>query len=122
LAILAHGSRCFASLFTESAITYRLRHGFEQSKLQMAVVVQKMVLSPAAGILFTTDPISVNRKLVPRAPSSCRDARSAASETMRHRGCTSPRGCLSRRDCLAYLQREQPQRCIRFSQTAAAQP
>ncbi|MFY0522902.1 rifamycin-inactivating phosphotransferase [Archangium gephyra] len=62
-AILAHVSRCWASLFTERAVTYRLRHGFEHRKVHMAVVVQKMVVPQAAGILFTADPVTSNRKV-----------------------------------------------------------
>jgi pyruvate,water dikinase len=62
-AILRHVSRCWASLFTERAVTYRLREGFDHSKVHMAVVVQQMVLPEAAGILFTADPITGNRKV-----------------------------------------------------------
>src|SRR6266508_3412807 len=63
-AILQHVSRCWASLFTERAVTYRLRNGFDQRKVQMAVVVQQMVFPQAAGILFTADPVTSNRKVV----------------------------------------------------------
>ena len=62
-AILKHISRCWASLFTERAVTYRLRNGFDQRKVHMAVVVQQMVLAEAAGILFTADPVTSNRKV-----------------------------------------------------------
>jgi rifampicin phosphotransferase len=62
-AILQHVSRCWASLFTERAVTYRLRNGFDHKKIHMAVVVQQMVSSDAAGILFTADPITGNRKV-----------------------------------------------------------
>ena len=62
-AILQHVSRCWASLFTERAVTYRLRNGLNQRKVQMAVVVQRMVFPQAAGILFTADPITGNRKI-----------------------------------------------------------
>ncbi|MGH7619914.1 MAG: rifamycin-inactivating phosphotransferase, partial [Gemmatimonadaceae bacterium] len=62
-AILEHISRCWASLFTERAVTYRLHNGFDHGKVHMAVVVQRMVFSQAAGILFTADPVSGNRKL-----------------------------------------------------------
>jgi phosphoenolpyruvate synthase/pyruvate phosphate dikinase len=61
--ILRHVSRCWASLFTERAVTYRLRNGFGHRKLHMAVVVQQMVFPQAAGILFTADPVTGNRKL-----------------------------------------------------------
>lgn len=63
-AILEHVSRCWASLFTERAVTYRLRNGFDHRKVQMAVVVQQMVFPQAAGILFTADPVTSNRKVV----------------------------------------------------------
>jgi rifampicin phosphotransferase len=63
-AILQHVSRCWASLFTERAVTYRLRNGFDHQKVDMAVVVQQMVFAEAAGILFTADPVTSNRKLV----------------------------------------------------------
>jgi pyruvate,water dikinase len=63
-AILEHVSRCWASLFTERAVTYRLRGGFDHRKVQMAVVVQRMLFPQAAGILFTADPVTSNRKVV----------------------------------------------------------
>ncbi len=62
-AILEHVSRCWASLFTERAVTYRLRNGVDHRKVDMAVVVQQMVFPHAAGILFTADPITGNRKV-----------------------------------------------------------
>jgi rifampicin phosphotransferase len=63
-AILQHVSRCWASLFTERAVTYRLRNGFDHRKVDMAVVVQQMLFPQAAGILFTADPVTSNRKVV----------------------------------------------------------
>ena len=63
-AILRHISRCWASLFTERAVTYRQRNGFDGRKVDMAVVVQRMVFPQAAGILFTADPITSNRKVI----------------------------------------------------------
>jgi phosphoenolpyruvate synthase/pyruvate phosphate dikinase len=62
-AILQHVSRCWASLFTERAVTYRMRNGFDHRKVHMAVVVQQMVIPHAAGILFTADPVTSNRKV-----------------------------------------------------------
>jgi phosphoenolpyruvate synthase/pyruvate phosphate dikinase len=62
-AILQHISGCWASLFTERAVTYRLRNGFDHRKVHMAVVVQQMVSAHAAGILFTADPVTSNRKV-----------------------------------------------------------
>ncbi|MCW3839018.1 phosphoenolpyruvate synthase [Micromonospora yasonensis] len=62
-AILQHVSRCWASLFTERAVTYRLRNGIDHRTVHMAVVVQQMVFPQVAGILFTADPITGNRKV-----------------------------------------------------------
>jgi phosphoenolpyruvate synthase/pyruvate phosphate dikinase len=62
-AILEHVSRCWASLFTERAVTYRQRHGIDHRTVHMAVVVQRMVFPQAAGILFTADPVTGNRKV-----------------------------------------------------------
>jgi rifampicin phosphotransferase len=68
-AILQDVSRCWASLFTERAVTYRLRSafnhgGFDHRKVQMAVVVQRMLFPQAAGIAFTADPVTSDRKVV----------------------------------------------------------
>src|SRR6058998_424272 len=62
-AILEHVSRCWASLFTERAVTYRQRRGLDHRAVHMAVVVQQMVFAQAAGILFTADPITSNRRV-----------------------------------------------------------
>jgi len=62
--IIAHVRRCWASLFTERAVVYRLRNGFDDRKVQMAVVVQQMVFPQAAGIMFTADPVTSNRRVV----------------------------------------------------------
>ena len=44
-------------------MTYRLRNGFDHRKVHMAVVVQQMVFPQAAGVLFTADPVTSNRKV-----------------------------------------------------------
>src|SRR4030095_3502522 len=63
-AILEHISKCWASLFTERAIIYRLQNGFDHRKVHLAVVVQKMIFPQVAGILFTVDPVTSNRKVL----------------------------------------------------------
>ncbi|MEK4058363.1 MULTISPECIES: phosphoenolpyruvate synthase [Paenibacillus] len=63
-AILQHISKCWASLFTERAVIYRMQNGFDHSQVYLSVIVQKMVFPQASGILFTADPISNNRKLL----------------------------------------------------------
>ena len=62
--IMQHISRCWASLFTERSIIYRLQNGFDHRKVHMSVIVQKMVFPMAAGILFTADPVTSNRKIL----------------------------------------------------------
>ncbi|QKW05001.1 phosphoenolpyruvate synthase [Streptomyces sp. NA04227] len=61
-AILQHVSRCWASLFTERAVTYRHRNSIDHRTVHMAVFVQQMVFPHASGILFTADPVTGNRK------------------------------------------------------------
>ncbi|GAA4557832.1 rifamycin-inactivating phosphotransferase [Pseudonocardia xishanensis] len=62
-AVIEHVRRCWASLFTERAVTYRQHHGIDHRDVHMAVVVQEMVVPDAAGILFTADPVSGNRRV-----------------------------------------------------------
>ena len=63
-AILKHVSKCWASLFTDRAVIYRMQNGFDHKKAYLSVVVQKMVYPEAAGIMFTADPITSNRRLL----------------------------------------------------------
>jgi len=60
-AVLKHISKCWASLFTDRAVIYRLQNGFDHRMVYLAVVVQRMVFPQAAGILFTADPVTGNR-------------------------------------------------------------
>lgn len=62
--ILKHIVKCWASLFTERAVTYRIQNGYDHSRVLLAVIIQKMVFAQAAGILFTADPVNGNRKIV----------------------------------------------------------
>ncbi|MGE7273854.1 phosphoenolpyruvate synthase [Brevibacillus panacihumi] len=63
-AILQHISKCWASLFTDRAVTYRMQNGMDHRQVSMAVMIQRMVFPQASGILFTADPVSSNRKLL----------------------------------------------------------
>src|SRR5688572_6855082 len=47
-AILKHISKCWASLFTERAIIYRIQNNFGRDKVQLAVIVQEMVCPRAS--------------------------------------------------------------------------
>ncbi|MBC1984197.1 phosphoenolpyruvate synthase [Listeria booriae] len=60
--ILKHIKKCWASLFTDRAIIYRIQNNFEHTDVQLSVVIQQMVFPSASGILFTADPITGNRK------------------------------------------------------------
>lgn len=62
--ILKHVSMCFASLYTDRAVTYRMQNGFDHHKVHLSVVVQKMIFPQASGIMFTADPVSSNRKVL----------------------------------------------------------
>ncbi|NLL78039.1 MAG: hypothetical protein GX235_12490 [Clostridiales bacterium] len=52
--------RCFASLYSARAMTYRKKANFGDIKVSLAVVIQKMVESEVSGVLFTADPVSRN--------------------------------------------------------------
>jgi pyruvate,water dikinase len=62
-AILERVRRCWGSLFTERAVTYRLHTGVDHRQVRMAVVVQRMVDAQLSGVLFTADPVTGNRKV-----------------------------------------------------------
>ncbi|MFE5389966.1 phosphoenolpyruvate synthase [Bacillus thuringiensis] len=62
--ILQHIKKCWASLFTDRAVIYRMQNGFDHNQVSICVVVQKMVFPEASGILFTADPITSNRKVL----------------------------------------------------------
>lgn len=62
--ILKHISKCFASLFTDRAVSYRILNGFDHRKVQLSVVVQSMIFPESSGIMFTADPISGDRRVV----------------------------------------------------------
>ncbi|MDH6368837.1 phosphoenolpyruvate synthase/pyruvate phosphate dikinase [Paenibacillus sp. PastF-3] len=63
-AIMQHISKCWASLFTDRAVIYRMLNGFNHRQVYSSVIVQKMVFPQASGILFTADPMTSNRKVL----------------------------------------------------------
>ncbi|MEM4222244.1 MAG: phosphoenolpyruvate synthase, partial [archaeon] len=44
---------CYASLFTDRAIFYRIQKGFPHEKVALSAIVQKMVFSESSGVMFT---------------------------------------------------------------------
>jgi phosphoenolpyruvate synthase/pyruvate phosphate dikinase len=68
-AILTHISKCWASLFTDRAVIYRLQTAesatrFNHGEVYLSVVIQKMIFPEVAGIMFTADPVNGNRKVI----------------------------------------------------------
>ncbi|MBC9785443.1 phosphoenolpyruvate synthase [Heliobacterium chlorum] len=63
-AILQHIRKCWASLFTDRAVIYRMQNRFDHRQVYLSVIVQRMVFPRASGILFTADPVTFNRKLL----------------------------------------------------------
>ena len=55
---------CWASLFEARAIFYRVQQGFDHFKVGIAVPVQKMVQSEAAGVMFTVEPTTSDKSKI----------------------------------------------------------
>ena len=60
-AVLAAARQCWASLWTDRAVSYRAAHGISPSAVSLAVVVQRMVDAAVAGVLFTANPVTGRR-------------------------------------------------------------
>ncbi len=60
-ALLDAVRRCWASLWTGRAVSYRTSLGLDQRRVQLAVVVQRMVEAEVAGVLFTANPVTGKR-------------------------------------------------------------
>ena len=52
---------CFASLYNERAIAYRMRNQYNENDISMAVALQRMIPSQVSGVMFTADPLSSDR-------------------------------------------------------------
>lgn len=55
-AVAEHVLRCWASTWSERALTYRLLHALPLARIRAAVVLQEMVRADVSGVLFTLDP------------------------------------------------------------------
>src|SRR5918993_1002719 len=60
-ALLEAVKNCWASLWTARAMAYRARQGIDPASVSLAVVVQRMVESEAAGVMFTANPSNGRR-------------------------------------------------------------
>jgi rifampicin phosphotransferase len=56
--------RCWASLWTARAISYRAQHGIAPEKISLAVVVQELIDAAASGIVFTADPVTGDDSMI----------------------------------------------------------
>ena len=59
--VLIQIRHCYASLWGERAVSYRFNQGYNQSAVAIAVVIQEMVESEKAGVLFTVNPVTQNK-------------------------------------------------------------
>jgi len=59
--LLVNVQKCWASLFTPRAIFYRFEKGLHNSKISVAVVIQKMIESEVSGIAFSVHPVTQDR-------------------------------------------------------------
>jgi pyruvate,water dikinase len=59
-ALLTACRRCFASIFTDRAIVYRMQNGFDHLSVFLSIAVQRMVAADrgSSGVMFTLDPDS----------------------------------------------------------------
>lgn len=62
--LILHIKKCFASLWTERAIMYRKKTGYDKEKISLSVTVQEMIESDVSGVMFTLNPVGNNMKEV----------------------------------------------------------
>ncbi len=56
--------KCWSSLFTDRAILYRIKNGFDHRSVYLSVVVQQMVFPEVSGLMFTVDPVTGHRNTI----------------------------------------------------------
>jgi pyruvate,water dikinase len=62
--LVSRVKRCWASLFTKRAIYYRNEQGFDHEKVDIAVVVQRMVDAEKSGVMFTSHPSTGEARII----------------------------------------------------------
>jgi pyruvate, water dikinase len=62
--VVNHVVRCWASMYTDRAISYRHENGYPNDDVAMSVAVQQMVLPKSAGVAFTLNPINGDRSSI----------------------------------------------------------
>ncbi|HAG07126.1 MAG TPA: phosphoenolpyruvate synthase [Peptococcaceae bacterium] len=61
-AVVEHVRRCWASLWTARATSYRESHGFDHFTVYLSAVVQKLIQASRSGVAFTANPVTGNRQ------------------------------------------------------------
>ncbi len=61
-AVIDSVRRCWASLWTDRAVSYRAANGIDHRTVRLAVAVQRMVEPTVSGILFTANPLTGTRR------------------------------------------------------------
>lgn len=56
--LFAKIKECYASLWANRAVSYRKKQGYDKQKVALAIVIQQMIESEYAGVLFTKNPAS----------------------------------------------------------------
>jgi pyruvate,water dikinase len=62
--MVAKVRECWGSLYSVESMTYRLKHGFPEENVAMAVVVQRMVDAMCAGVMFTRSPLTGDKSVI----------------------------------------------------------
>lgn len=60
-AVLTAVQRCWSSLWTARALSYRVKQKISPAEVSLAVVVQRLIPAQAAGVLFTSNPLNGRR-------------------------------------------------------------
>ena len=63
-AVLRSLRACWASLYGRESVSYRLRLGLPERQVAMGVVVQRMLVSRASGVMFTRSPVTGDRSVI----------------------------------------------------------
>lgn len=61
--LFTHVKKCWGSLWTDRAISYRHKNRLDHFRVSLAVVVQKMVRARVAGVLFTVNPVTNRQEI-----------------------------------------------------------
>jgi pyruvate,water dikinase len=62
--VIDHVRKCWASLYSDRAVSYRRQRNLREDNQAMGVVVQRMVDAHAAGVMFTRSPTTGDRSVV----------------------------------------------------------